>query len=135
MPALTGERQIGRGEAQVSGPVSPGESPLRAGRLEEAHALAKRALGHAHTYQEGGRESPERAQAEAHYRQALSVAEALGMHPLQAHCHGGLGRLYATTGQQEPAHAEFSTAMAICRDMDMTFWLPATEAALAQVEM
>jgi Flp pilus assembly protein TadD len=39
----------------VSEPVALGESQLRAGRLEEAHALAKRALGHAHTYQERGR--------------------------------------------------------------------------------
>jgi hypothetical protein len=53
--------------------------------------------------------------------------------PLQAHCHRGLGRLYAKTGQREQAHAELSAAVEMYRSMDMTFWLPQTEAALAQV--
>ncbi len=56
------------------------------------------------------------------------------MRPLQAHCHRGLGTLYATTGQREQARAELSTAIEMYRAMDMTFWLPQTEAALAQVE-
>jgi hypothetical protein len=56
------------------------------------------------------------------------------MRPLQAHCHRGLGTLYATTGQQEQARAELSAAMEMYRDMEMTFWLPETEAALAQVD-
>jgi hypothetical protein len=42
--------------------------------------------------------------------------------------------LYAATGQQEQAHTELSTAIEMYRAMDMTFWLPQTEAALAQVE-
>ena len=56
------------------------------------------------------------------------------MRPLQAHCHRGLGTLYATIGQQEQARAELSTAIELYRAMDMTFWLPQAEAALAQVE-
>jgi sugar phosphate isomerase/epimerase len=74
------------------------------------------------------------AQAEAHYRQALTLADELGMRPLQAHCHRGLGTLYAVTGQREQARAELATAMEMYRSMDMTFWLPQTEAALAQVD-
>jgi hypothetical protein len=73
-------------------------------------------------------------QAEAHYQQALALAEELGMRPLQAHCHRGLGTLYAATGQQEQARTELSTAIEMYRVMEMTFWLPQTEAALAQVE-
>jgi hypothetical protein len=34
----------------------------------------------------------------------------------------------------EQTRVEFSTAVAMYRAMDMTFWLPQTEAALAQVE-
>ena len=56
------------------------------------------------------------------------------MRPLLARCHRVLGTLYATTGQQEQARAALATAIALYRDMDMTFWLPQTEAALAQVE-
>jgi hypothetical protein len=56
------------------------------------------------------------------------------MRPLQAHCHRGLGMLYAKTDQAEQARAELSTAIEMYRAMEMTFWLPETEAALAQVE-
>ena len=56
------------------------------------------------------------------------------MRPLQAHCHLGLGTLYAKTGQQEQARIELSTALELYRAMDMLFWLPQAEAALAQVE-
>ena len=95
--------------------LSLGEAQLLAGRLEEAHALAERALALAREHQERGhqayalrllgeiaarREPPEREQAEAYYRQALALAEELGMRPLVAHCHLGLGTLYATIGQR-----------------------------------
>jgi Flp pilus assembly protein TadD len=78
--------------------------------------------------------SPEVELASGHYHQALALAEELGMRPLQAHCHCGLGTLYATIGQQEQARSELSTAIALYRAMEMTFWLPQTEAALAQLE-
>jgi tetratricopeptide (TPR) repeat protein len=80
------------------------------------------------------RDPPDVAQAEAHYQQALTLAEGLGMRPLVAHCHRGLGTLYAATGQREQARTELSMAIEMYRAMDMTFWLPQTEAALAQVE-
>ena len=38
-----------------------------------------------------------------------------------------------TTGQREQARAALSTAIALYRAMDMVFWLPQAEAALAQV--
>ena len=77
---------------------------------------------------------PDAEQAEAHYQQALTLAEELGMRPLHAHCHRGLGTLYAATGQREQARAALSTAIAMYRAMDMAFWLPQAETALAQVE-
>jgi tetratricopeptide (TPR) repeat protein len=77
---------------------------------------------------------PDVAPAEAHYQQALALAEALGMRPLQAHCHFGLGTLYAKNGRPEQARAELSTAIALYRSMDMVFWLPQAEVMLAQVE-
>jgi len=75
---------------------------------------------------------PDVQQAGARYQEALTLAEALGMRPLQAHCHRGLGTLYASTGQREQARAALSAAIALYRAMDMTFWLPQAEAALAQ---
>jgi hypothetical protein len=56
------------------------------------------------------------------------------MRPLQAHCYRGLGTLYIKTSQKEQARTALSTAMELYRAMEMTFWLPETEAALAQVE-
>jgi class 3 adenylate cyclase/tetratricopeptide (TPR) repeat protein len=97
-------------------------------RWDEAHALHQLGVVHAHAV------SPDVAQAEAHYQQALAQADALGIRPLQAHCHRGLGLLYAVTGQQEQARAALSTAIDMYRAMEMIFWLPETEAALAQVK-
>jgi hypothetical protein len=68
------------------------------------------------------------------FRQALALAEALGIRPLQAHCHWGLGMLYTKIGQQEQARTALTTAIEMYRAMAMTFWLPETEAALVQVE-
>jgi uncharacterized protein HemY len=65
---------------------------------------------------------------------ALALAEALGMRPLVAHCHRGLGTLYAKTGRLEQARAALATAIALYRAMEMTFWLPQAEASLAEVE-
>ena len=55
------------------------------------------------------------------------------MRPLQAHCHLGLGTLYAATGQRQQARAVLTAAIDLYRAMDMTFWLPQAETALAQV--
>jgi hypothetical protein len=46
------------------------------------------------------------------------------MRPLVAHCHLGLGILYAKTGRREQAHAELAAASELYRAMEMTFWLP-----------
>jgi tetratricopeptide (TPR) repeat protein len=97
-------------------------------RGDEALALHQFGVIHAHAA------PSDVEQAEASYRQALALAEELGMRPLQAHCHRGLGALYTTTGQREQACAELSAAIDLYRAMEMTFWLPQTEAVLAQVE-
>jgi tetratricopeptide (TPR) repeat protein len=125
-----------------------GEAYLRAGRLEEALCRAQQALKLARTYKERGHEAwilrlfgeiearhepPEIEEAEARYRQAQALAEALGMRPLLAHCHLGLGTLYAQSSRGEQARAALTAAIDLYRAMEMTFWLPQAEAALAQV--
>jgi hypothetical protein len=54
------------------------------------------------------------------------------MRPLQAHCHLGLGTLYATTGQQQQAQVARSTATEMYHAMAMTLWFLQAGAALAQ---
>src|SRR5262249_47942159 len=115
---------------------------LLAGRTEDAFQRAKHALELAQEYKQRGYQAhalhllgeiamhhkpPEVEQAKAHYGQALALAEELGMRPLLAHCHRGLGTLYAATGQWEQARAALTTAIEMYRVMDMTFWLPETE--------
>jgi hypothetical protein len=68
--------------------------------------------------------------AKAYYRQALTLAEALGMRPLVAHCHCGLGSLYAKINQWDAARGELSAAIELYRAMEMTFWLTAAEKLL-----
>jgi class 3 adenylate cyclase/tetratricopeptide (TPR) repeat protein len=64
---------------------------------------------------------------ETHYRQALAIAEGLGMPPLVAHCHLGLGKVNLRTGKRDQAHDHLTVAMTMYRDMDMPFWLEQAE--------
>jgi tetratricopeptide (TPR) repeat protein len=120
-----------------------------AGRSEEAWQHACQALDLARQQKARGDEAlalhqlgvvqthadpPDAAQAEAHYQQALALAIELGMRPLQAHCHQGLGRLYAAIGRREQARIALVTAIELYQSMAMMFWLPEAEAVLAQVE-
>jgi len=128
--------------------VVRGEAYLLAGDVEEAHRLAQQGLAHARDHKMRGnearalwllgeiamrRDAPDVAQAEARYQQAMALAEILGMHPLVAHCHRGLDTLYARIGRREHAYPALATAIELYRAMDMMFWLPQTEAALARV--
>jgi len=120
-----------------------GEGYLLAGRLEEAHARAAEALEFARTHHERGyeaaslrllgeihahREPPAIESAEECYNRALALADELGMRPLAAHCHLGLGKLYRRTSQQEEAQEHLTTATTMYREMDMRFWLEQAEA-------
>jgi tetratricopeptide (TPR) repeat protein len=142
-------RAQGRAYLETLCSLPLGEAQMLAGHLEEAYNFAERALVLTREYQGRSnqayalrlmgeiamqRKPPDVDQAEAHYRQALTLADELGMRPLQAHCHRSLGTLYAATGQREQARTALSTAIALYRAMEMTFWLPQTEATLAQVE-
>ena len=124
-----------------------GEAHLLAGRLDQARQCVDRALALAAAGEERGSRGwtlrlaaeielaqglASADQAATHYREALAVAEELGMHPLQAHCHLGLGKLYRAVGRPEHARAELSTALTMLGEMRMGFWLPEAEAELAK---
>jgi tetratricopeptide (TPR) repeat protein len=125
------------------------EAYLLAGRLEEARQRAAQALDLARQHQQRGiqawalwllgestarQATPEVESATGHYRQALALAEELGMRPLQAHCYLGLGTLYAQRGQVDRACVTLSTAVTLYQAMNMTFWQPQAEAVLYRVE-
>jgi hypothetical protein len=60
----------------------------------------------------------------------LALASELGMRPLVAHCHLGLGTLYRRTGKEEQAREHVTTAATMYRDMGMGFYPEQAEAAL-----
>jgi tetratricopeptide (TPR) repeat protein len=126
-----------------------GEAHLLAGRRDDALAVARRALDLAHRQKERGNEAwvlrllgeiatradpPDLPSADAHYRQALARADELGMRPLVAHCHLGLGRLYRRAGDAAKAQEHLTTARSMYREMGMTFWLEKAEAVDAEGE-
>jgi class 3 adenylate cyclase/tetratricopeptide (TPR) repeat protein len=71
--------------------------------------------------------------AEAHYRQALAPADELGLRPLAAHCHLGLGKLCQRTGKRKQAQEHLTTAMTMYREMDMRFWLGQAQAEMRKL--
>ena len=60
---------------------------------------------------------------ERRYRESLALAEDIGMRPLVAHCHLGLGKLYRRSGKNSQSHEHLTTAAALYREMGMTYWL------------
>jgi tetratricopeptide (TPR) repeat protein len=147
--ALEQTTVTGVGFRQARCSLSLGGVQILAGHLEEARTLAEGALALAREYQErdsqayalrllgeiaAHRDPPEVEPAISSYCQALALSEELGMRPLQAHCHRGLGRVYARLGRLEQTRTELSVAIALYRGMEMTFWLPQVEMTLAQVE-
>jgi class 3 adenylate cyclase/tetratricopeptide (TPR) repeat protein len=125
-----------------------GEAYLQAGRLDAAHALAEGALALTRRHEERGNEAyarhllgaitaqpepPDSETAEAHYWEARALADELGLRPLQAHCHLGLGKLYWRTGNRQEAQEQLITAMTMYREMDMRFWLEKAEAELGGI--
>jgi hypothetical protein len=71
--------------------------------------------------------------AEDYYHQALALAEELGMRPLIAHCHVGLGKLYRRIGSRQQAEEHLTTATAMMREMEMGLWLERAEAELKEL--
>lgn len=96
-------------------------------RPHEAWAL--RALGEIASH----RDPPEAEKAVAFYRQAMIGAGELGMHPIVAHCHLGLGKLYGRAGKRLEASEHLTTAATMFREMDMRFWLERAEAAVSRL--
>jgi class 3 adenylate cyclase/tetratricopeptide (TPR) repeat protein len=124
------------------------EAALVAGALPQARECAEVALALSREQMGGGDEawslyllgainaSEEPASvsiSEDHYRHGLLRAEELGMRPVVAHCHLGLGKLYRRTGDQDQAREHLTSATAMYREMDMPFWLEQAEGELKEV--
>ena len=139
--ATTGLRwTYARQHAQV------GEGYLLAGQHDEAARLAATALEAARAQKQRGQEAAalwlsaeiagcalEGERAEADYQHAMVLASEIGLRPLVAHCHLGLGKLSRRTGKRQQAHEHLTTATTMYRDMGMTYWLEQATAELGQL--
>jgi class 3 adenylate cyclase len=143
--AVSAFETMGNRVAQCGVLMRLGEARVLANRLADALGCAGRALTFAR--ESGQRGDEARAlcllgnvtarrnrsdHAERHYREGLALAEELGIRPLVAHCHLGLGKLYRRTGARKQAQQCLVTATAMYRDMGMTYWLEQAEAEMRQ---
>jgi class 3 adenylate cyclase/tetratricopeptide (TPR) repeat protein len=121
------------------------EAYLLEDRFEDALRYGHEALALARRQQERGHEAwsvhllaeiasrphpRDVERAKSYYRDALTLAEELGMRPLVARCHLGLGRLYRRTGKRAQGQEHLATATTMYREMDMRFWLEQAEAEM-----
>src|SRR5208282_392790 len=121
-----------------------GESYLLAGRIDDAAAAARHSLELAREHRERGHEAyalrllgevhrlKDAGHSETHYRDALLIAQELGMRPLEAHCHWGLARLMRGTAKRTRLKQHAATAKALFQDMEMTSSASQMEAELRE---
>jgi len=124
------------------GAIPLAEVWLSTGRMEDAAQVGRQALDLARKHKQRGhevyalrllgevaarREPASVEEAVAYYRGAIGLAEELGMRPLAAHSHLGLGKLYRRTGERAAAQEHLATAAGMYRDMEMPFWLKQAE--------
>jgi len=122
------------------------EAHLLARQLAEAAALAERARAMSRDRFERATEAralyllgeiaahdAEGQASHRHYHGALALAGELGLRPLVAHCHVGLGKLDRRTGRRDQAHEHLITATILYRDMGMTYWLERAEMELREL--
>ena len=125
------------------------ETLLSANRINEAQSIAQNAFDIVRKVKDrGGQawilrllaqieakcESPDYERAKCYYQESLEFATELGMRPVQAHCHNDLGQLYFKLEKYRAAWRELSTAIEFYRNLEMTFWLPAAETSLANID-
>jgi tetratricopeptide (TPR) repeat protein len=146
--AVKALESIGLAHHHSRGLLHLAEACLVADRPEEARALAGRVLPLTRERGQRGfeagalrllgetashRDPPDLGAAADAYRHALALADALGMRPLMAHCHLGLGKLSRRTGDPATAQEHLGTAATMYREMDMQFWREKAEAEIAAV--
>jgi hypothetical protein len=71
--------------------------------------------------------------AESSYRAASALASELGMRPLVAHSHRGLGEVSHRANRLADAREHLGAAITMYREIAMPSWLAKAEAALADL--
>jgi tetratricopeptide (TPR) repeat protein len=89
-----------------------------------AGAWAQWLLGEIHTRDD------DLGAAEGHYRKAMALASELGMEPLLAHCHFGLGKGYSRGNKNEQSREHLLAAAGVYRTLEMSSWVREIEMTL-----
>jgi class 3 adenylate cyclase/tetratricopeptide (TPR) repeat protein len=139
-----GSRQLPFGKAMRM--VWEVEAFMLTDQRSEAEALARRVLEVSRESKDRGSEAWLRCllgdvlarydpvhltHAEASYKDALSLAQELGMRPVQAHCYLGLGEVHAQSINRPMARSELHAAIELYRAMSMPYWVAKANLALA----
>ena len=113
------------------------EAYLLASRTAEAADHARRAVDLARKHKERANEAlalralaetmarSDRSDAGAlqHYEASLALAQEIGMQPLIAHGHLGLGKLFVRAGKRQQAAEQLALATSMYRDLGMSAWV------------
>jgi tetratricopeptide (TPR) repeat protein len=142
-----GTQQVPLGKAL--GMVWDVETYLLAGRYSTAEALACQALAVLGKSKHRGseawliyligeilarRDPPDLIQGESNYKAAMILAQDLGMRPVLAHCHLGLGQIHTRGKNAQLARSNLHSARELYRAMSMPFWLGRVDRALAVID-
>ena len=141
--ARTITREIVHQRALIT--VSLGHAALALGRVEDARKMAEQALRLSRDNEERGHEawslcllgeiasaaSADHDGAARLYGEARTLGAALHMKPVVAHSLLGEGILRGARARSGQAQAPLTAAIAMFREMGMTFWVAKAEAALA----
>src|SRR5438128_242101 len=114
------------------------EAYLLTGRTAEAAERARSAVDLARKHKERANEAlalraladimarsdPSNAEfALQHYEASLELAQGIGMRPLIAHGHVGLGKVYTRAGKLQHAAEQYALAATMYRELGMSGWL------------
>ena len=123
------------------------EAYLCADRVDEAAAAAQRALAlagergqrgdaaaaHHMLGEAAARDTLSIDKAEHHYLAAIALAEELGMRPLLARGHLGIGRFYLHAGDRDRAADHLRKASRLFNAMDISLWLRQAASSLREL--
>jgi len=133
--AVDDAERVGNVSGQAWRLAALGEALLLAGRPEEAAARADQSLEQSRQRGERGHEAwALRLQADvaasrksvdlahARFDEALALAGALEMRPLEARCHLGLASLHHVQGRSDAARDSLGRAIEMFHSMGAEFW-------------
>jgi tetratricopeptide (TPR) repeat protein len=123
--------------------VHLGEAYLHINQVEQATSVVHLALQNSRDYHQRGADAwaewllgeintreENVGVAEGHYWKAMALASELGMAPLVAHCHFGLGKGHGRASNSDQHREHLLAAASVYRTLEMSCWIREIEMAL-----